>query len=315
MKITAKALFALPLACLLALSMFACGDKTATTGGDVSESSTTSEAIVDTTAPVEESSTNIPEAISATTETTVDTTTGTAATTVLNATTTTGVATTTGTTKPVETTKFDPSSKKSVLAYFNTAANLVRTEKPQFHLRSVNKIETLKAGAIPTGITNSVVKTFMPGDPKDTNVSKGSSNTEQFLARESSYASALKESQVTSFKVSKDGANDVITLNIKNETNPIKGKSTAYGSIFDFETPAQLLEELEGTATADVNNVTLKYNSGYVKLIIDPNGHVVGSTTDFYTDAHVTDAKLFKIYKADVDAHQHSLAVCDKFVW
>jgi hypothetical protein len=207
---------------------------------------------------------------------------------------------------------FDPQrmEKAELIRFFNDAANEVRSKRPKITGWVVNQITSLKAGVVPEALTRPIIKALMPGDREDNSAAKGAENSDVFLAEEKAYASKLREGDVTSYKVAKSGANYVITLNIKNHTNPPKGDVNAYGRVFDFQTPRQLKEELGSMATVDEKNVQLNYHDGYVTMTVNSSGKVVKTVSDFQVKAYATDAKI-AVFKVNVEATQHSHVECN----
>jgi hypothetical protein len=203
-------------------------------------------------------------------------------------------------------------NKEQLVAYFNEAANNVRKQKPKLHCVSTNKIEKTEAKGLPTSLVTSIVNQFMDGKPVASDIAKDGSNQDKFLARESAFASNLRTGDVTGYNVAKSGANYVITLNIKDQTNPVKGDSNSYGRVFDFMTPQGLLDKLSGTVSNSPENVTLNYNSGKVELTVTPDGKVIKSVSDFKCTAYAPKSKVSFI-TLDITAYQSSHVECEIF--
>ncbi|MDR2753892.1 MAG: hypothetical protein LBB50_06250 [Oscillospiraceae bacterium] len=204
----------------------------------------------------------------------------------------------------------DAMNKTELVEYFNKVANAVRTGKPAMTCVSVNEIVETEAKGLPTSLVTSIVNQFMDGKPVTTTVGKGADNWELFLAKEVSFASKLRVDDVTGTNVSKSGSNWVITLSVKNQTNPTTGDNNAYGRVFDFLTPQGLLDELGSTVKNSPENITLNYNSGKVTLTVTPDGKVLKSVSDFKCDAFAPQSKV-AVFTLDITAHQHSHVECN----
>ncbi|MDR1735066.1 MAG: hypothetical protein LBR73_09345 [Oscillospiraceae bacterium] len=225
------------------------------------------------------------------------------------ATTTTAAATTEATTAAAKTP--DKMTKAELIAWFNECAQNVRTKKPRIEGVTQNQITGFKAGIIPEGIIMGIIKNFMPGDEETWTKNKGDSNDGNFLARQTSYASKLKESDVTSYTVTGGPDTYTVTLNIKDCTNPYPGTGSVYGRIFDFMTPEGLRDDLAGTLDFDPAVCKLNYHSGKVQAKITSDGKVTYSKVTFGCTAVVERAVVAGFLPLPVTAEQSSRVECN----
>ena len=221
---------------------------------------------------------------------------------------------------PVDPTTLN-SDKAALVAYFNEAANRVRSEKPAFTYEMTNKVINPKIVGGIASILNPVipriVSKLMPGDTEYFNMAKGKDNSEHFLSLEKATASSLKPGDVTSIRAEKSGANYVITVKLGSATNPKKGGASAYSRLFQIKTSKELLDDISGEddkISGDYNNITLKYNSGNVVMTVDAQGRVQGLTGGFDVKAEAKEMKMYG-FTVNFNCDQTSRIAAKKFTW
>jgi len=209
-------------------------------------------------------------------------------------------------------------SKAEQLEYFNAVANRVREEKPGFKkdtLLKIDKISLSGAAGVANGIIEMVKNKLMPGEWTYDTVSKGQSNT--WFFSENANASDLRESDVTSITSTKSGDGWTIKVNIKKETNPGKGTGSAHARIAGIQTRQEVLSaitDISDAISADPNNATLNYHSGYATVTVNAKGQVTSAENGFQVSAIANDVKI-SIIKTDVTAPQSSQWKYHDFVW
>lgn len=223
------------------------------------EESTTEE-VATTEAETEESTTEEPT----TEETTVTTTE--APTTTKKETTTQKVTTTkkATTTQKVTTTKAEvtaPTKKADIVALYNSATATAASSKPGYS-KSVNTVlSNLDMGALAKiSAVRETVGSFLGEGSTTATVNKGSFDGKSLVK------STLKESDVTdaTCKLSSDKKYYEITLTIKNETNPLKGKSALGRFTTDYKDVDEIRAGLAdvgagvGAITVTTTKVTVK---------------------------------------------------------
>ena len=228
-------------------------------------------------------------------------------------------ATTVTTTKVTTTAKpaADPTkmNKDELIKYYNERMNYVRDKKPAFTRVTVQKIDKIKTsllGGIADGIVNSIVKSYMPGDPETVNVKKGQNNVDDFFVIQKTFN--VKPGDVTSATAAKSGNNYVITLKLGNEVNPAKDGTSKYSRVFAIATRQDILDELKGTVEGDVNKTTLTYHGGFAEITVNPKGEIIGAKGNFFVDADAKDAKA-KGLKLDLVANQSTTNTYTNFSW
>ena len=202
---------------------------------DTSADETTAEAIDETTA---EATTEAPAA-----ETTVK-----------------AAETTTAEEKPTA-----PTSKADILKVFNDASAKVVSAKPGFSKKTNTTIPKLEMGALAKiKVVRGTIGDFLGEGSSSVTVAKGKSNSANYLK------SSLTAADVTNAtaKLSADGKTYDITLTVKNETNPLKGKSALGRFTNDYKDAQEIRSGLED-AGAKVEKITMKSTSVVIKATID----------------------------------------------
>jgi predicted small lipoprotein YifL len=203
----------------------------------------------------------------------------------------------------------DPTAmnKEQLVKYYNDAVNAVRAAKPAYTRTEVLKINSLKTslvGGLLDGLLNSVVKNQMPGDPKTTSRKKGEGNADHFFIEQQ--VSSVKNGDVASISAKKEGANYVVTLTVGSEVNPKKAGASKYSRLFQMQTRQELLDSLASDGlTAAVDNTTLTYHDGSVRITVNDKGQIVKASAGFFVDASAKQAKL-SIFTFDLTAYQQS---------
>ena len=204
------------------------------------------------------------------------------------------------------------------LEYFNAVANRVREEKPGFKkdtLLKIDKISLSGAAGVANGIIEMVKNKLMPGEWTYDTVSKGQSNN--WFFSENSNASDLRVSDITSISSTKSGDGWTIKVNIKRETNPAKNLGSAHARIAGIQTRQEVLSaitDISDAISADPNNATLTYHSGYATVTVNAKGQITSAGNGFQVDALANDVKI-SIIKTNVTAPQSSQWKYHDFVW
>ena len=199
----------------------------------------------------------------------------------------------------------DQMSKEELVQYYNDAINNVREKKPSFDRTSTQKMLSVKTdfiGGIADGIVNKIVKDKMPGNPEELPVAKGKDNTGAFFSEMK--VSAVKASDVTSIKATKEGNNYVITLTLGTATNPKKDGSNAYSRVFSIATRQDVLDELKGVVSADPNEATMLFHSGKATITVNPEGQVVKGYGEFLVDVTAKNVKASGLTVKTLNAYQ-----------
>lgn len=157
-----------------------------------------------------------------------------------------------------------PKSTAEIVAYYNKAANKIKTDKPGYQKVNVkNKFPGSSAslGVIPIGSLLSLIL-----GEETTNVKKGQSSNNTFPAAGFSWASKLTKDYVKNATCTKSGSNYNIKITLKDETNPQIGKG-GYGSCMSVIDKAGA-QEMMGKALT-IQSITMQYHDGYISATID----------------------------------------------
>ncbi|MCL2507955.1 MAG: hypothetical protein FWF05_02130 [Oscillospiraceae bacterium] len=221
--------------------------------------------------------------------------------------------------------EFDPPenlgslSKAEQIAYLNKIVNRVRKEKPGFTKDYKEELGTMSFTGVVSaaqGIIDSIKNDLMPGTWEQSVLKKGDGNDGKFLSENFVYE--LKAGDVSSITSTKSGTGWVIKANIISETNPAKGANSANSRAYPIASRQEVLDsitDISSAITADVNNATLKYHSGYVSITVDKDGKVTTAEHFFKVDAQANSVKLIRIITTDVTAPQETIAKYKDFKW
>ncbi len=279
MKKALLSVFALMLAAVMAVSFVACGGKdepeTTTVPGvetteDVANDETT--AVTDeTTVAADETTTAATDETTAANETTVaaDETTVAA-----DETTTAGAA-------------VAPTAKADIVALYNEAAAKAVSAKPGYKKTVTTKLNDLKMGALAKiDLVRDTVGDFLGEGTETVSVAKGKSSKEIVK-------STLSAADVTAAtcKLSADGKYYEVTITVKNEKNPIKGKSALNRFTNDYKDINEMRAGLEDAGAAvETIDITVKTATIKAKIAVDT---MAFSSVDYTisSDAYLTNVK------------------------
>lgn len=174
----------------------------------------------------------------------------------------------------------DALSGQALLTYFNDAINAVKTQKAGFRK---SKLTTIKDLQLSNSLANTLVgfvKSALLSETEDiTEVKKGQSSDSVLSPSGKSYASALTMNDIKNISAQKSGAGYVITVNLKDETNP--SSSGQFSRCMDYMT----VDDVEKVyapkvgATVAREDISVKLTNSYVKLTVDANGKVTAYET------------------------------------
>lgn len=292
----AKKILAVLSAAVMLFSFAACkgGDDNTTTAAPettaVTDVATTAAGVEETTA-VEDTSADETTAVE---ETSADETTAAA--------TTAAAETTAATTKAAETTTKEekataPTSKADIVKLFNDASAKVVSAKPGFTKKTVTTVPSLEMGALAKiKIVRTTVADFLGEGTSTVSVAKGKSNSAQYVK------SALSAGDVTNAtaKLSADGKTYDVTITVKNETNPIKGKSALGRFTNDYKDANEIKKGLD-EAGVKLSSLTMKSTSVVIKAQIDAaTGQFKSLNYNIKQSAEMTDVQytIAKVAKA-----------------
>ena len=292
----AKKILAVLSAAVMLFSFAACkgGDDNTTTAAPettaVTDAATTAAGVDDTTAAEETSAVDETTAVE---ETTADETTAEATTeAVADPTTAKADETTTAEEKPTA-----PTAKADILKLYNDASAKMVSSKPGFSKKTNTTIPKLEMGALAKiKVVRTTIGDFLGEGSSSKTVAKGKSNSADYLK------SSLTAADITNAtaKLSADGKTYDITLTVKNETNPLKGKSALGRFTNDYKDAKEIKDGLV-EAGAEVETVTMKTTSVVIKATIDvATGQFKSLNYNIKQDATMTNVKytIAKVAKA-----------------
>ncbi len=195
------------------------------------------------------------------------------------------------TTKKAETTKAAvkaPTDKAQILKVFNDASAKVVSAKPGFTKKVVTTVPNLEMGALAKiKIVRETISSFLGEGSSTVSVAKGKSNSSQYVK------STLKASDLTkaTCKLSADGKTYDIVLTVKNEQNPLKGKSALGRFTKDYKDAAEIKQGLD-EAGVTLDSLTMTTTSVVITAKVDAaSGHFISLKYDVKTDAKMSNVK------------------------
>ena len=278
-----KAVIALLMSATMLFAFAACGgkDDTAetttvsdeTTTEAIAADATTSETLTDeTTAPADDA-------------TTVDETTAVDATTAVGETTVAGETTTAATTTA-------PKTTAEVIAYFNTAANAVKTDKPGYTKKTNNVIGNItSSNGVITSLAQKIVPMF-PTENDPVTVAKGASHND-FPVAGKSWASKLDASSVKSATCKQNGKFYEIDIRFKDESLndlPTNPQATKHGTAMTVLSAPEVYEQTDKIPSflVSIKSFAPTYSGSYITCKINAaTGKMVSAVYYFSTIASV----------------------------
>jgi len=208
--------------------------------------------------------------------------------------------------------------KEEQLAYFNLVANRVRTEKPGFKEEFAKIISDLTFTGV-VRLAQSLIDDLISNltgadDPKVH--APGTDNQGKFLSDITPFE--LRPGDVSSISAQKSGENWVMTVKIISETNPAKPSGSANARAYTIASRQEVLDEITGFSnaiSANVNDATLRYNSGIINLTINPDGQVIAGDFKYFVDATANNVKLINIISTNVTARMTTTNKFSNFKW
>lgn len=197
-----------------------------------------------------------------------------------------------------------PSTKEEIVAYFNTAANKVKTEKPGLTKTEKISFQVQGDGTI-AGIANQVQKALKNTlNPDPITVKKGASHHAVFPVENQSWASRLSADAVSSASCVEQNGAYLITIRLKDEhisyEQAKKPLQTKHGQVVDILKTSEIEEQMKSlswlitlhdldqtysgtTITCTVDRQSQKMRSAHYRIIsravIQTSAPIVGDTT------------------------------------
>ncbi|MDR1927938.1 MAG: hypothetical protein LBQ33_04795 [Oscillospiraceae bacterium] len=284
-------------------------------GSEDLPSTSTTEPTITTTAATEDVNATIPEtiAVSDSTHSTESTTApvtenGTTASAVSGVTSGTAATTTkqnTAATKQSTAAPKKPTTTAEIVAYFNAAANKVKTAKPGYSHKARTIIDDKKVSS-PNGFINTVAPPIINmakgfwSDWSEPNVVAKGSNHNDFPVSGQSWSSKLDPSWVKSATCTTQGSSYKIRIVLKDErvaTLPTDQTKTKHGQVIKAFTKGEIADGASEMGV-DISTFDCTYSGNYIEYTVDiATGNVKSAT--YYTSATV---HLIAKYGLTVDA-------------
>lgn len=180
-----------------------------------------------------------------------------------------------------------PTSVADIVALYNEATAKAKSSKAGYSKTVTTELQSLEMGAIgKIDAVRSTVGDFLGEGTETANVKKGTASDE--LVK-----STLTAADVTAAtcKLSADGKYYEVTITVKNETNPNKGKSALNKYTDDYKDGKEMLEGLQDVdANAETITLTVKTATIKAKIAVEDKSF---SSIDYVikTDALLTGVK------------------------
>ncbi len=194
----------------------------------------------------------------------------------------------------------DPKTTAEIISYCNEALNAVKTKKAGYTKRAVMQVNGNVAG-----LPQWLVSIFQNDETKT--LAKGESKNDDFPVAGYEWSSKLREQDVASATIKKNGTEYEIMIKLGNEKNPKKGTSSSYGramSVIDAGEAADLVPGLK--------SVDMLYHDGYIHAKIDSEtGRLTYAEISATADASANISLLGEVKAEDIK----SIETYTNFVW
>lgn len=149
-------------------------------------------------------------------------------------------------------------SKAEIISYCNTALNKAKAAKVGYNKKMVREVK-----GSTDGISPSLIKLVAAN--KSTTMKKGSADIkDDFPAAGYNWSSKLREQDVASATLKKNGKYYEIRLTLGRERNPAKGEASSYGRVMSVIDAAEA-----GNMVPGIKSINMNYHDGYVYAKVD----------------------------------------------
>lgn len=149
-------------------------------------------------------------------------------------------------------------SKAEIISYCNTALNKAKAAKVGYNKKMVREVK-----GSTDGISPSLIKLVAAN--KSTTMKKGSADIkDDFPAAGYDWSSKLREQDVASATLKKNGKYYEIRLTLGREKNPAKGEASSYGRVMSVIDAAEA-----GNMVPGIKSINMNYHDGYVYAKVD----------------------------------------------
>lgn len=149
-------------------------------------------------------------------------------------------------------------SKAEIINYCNTALNKAKAAKVGYNKKMVREVK-----GSTDGISPSLIKLVAAN--KSTTMKKGSADIkDDFPAAGYDWSSKLRDQDVASATLKKNGKYYEIRLILGKEQNPAKGEASSYGRVMSVIDAAEA-----GNMVPGIKSINMSYHDGYVYAKVD----------------------------------------------
>lgn len=149
-------------------------------------------------------------------------------------------------------------SKAEIINYCNTALNKAKAAKVGYNKKMVREVK-----GSTDGISPNLIKLVAAN--KSTTMKKGSADIkDDFPAAGYDWSSKLREQDVASATLKKNGKYYEIRLTLGREQNPAKGEASSYGRVMSVIDAAEA-----GNMVPGIKSINMNYHDGYVYAKVD----------------------------------------------
>ena len=149
-------------------------------------------------------------------------------------------------------------SKAEIINYCNTALNKAKAAKVGYNKKMVREVK-----GSTDGISPNLIKLVAAN--KSTTMKKGSADIkDDFPAAGYDWSSKLREQDVASATLKKNGKYYEIRLTLGKEQNPAKGETSSYGRVMSVIDAAEA-----GNMVPGIKSINMSYHDGYVYAKVD----------------------------------------------
>lgn len=149
-------------------------------------------------------------------------------------------------------------SKAEIINYCNTALNKAKAAKVGYNKKMVREVK-----GSTDGISPSLIKLVAAN--KSTTMKNGSADIkDDFPAAGYDWSSKLREQDVASATLKKNGKYYEIRLTLGREQNPAKGEASSYGRVMSVIDAAEA-----GNMVPGIKSINMNYHDGYVYAKVD----------------------------------------------
>ena len=149
-------------------------------------------------------------------------------------------------------------SRAEIISYCNTALNKAKAAKVGYNKKMVREVK-----GSTDGISPSLIKLVAAN--KSTTMKKGSADIkDDFPAAGYDWSSKLREQDVASATLKKNGKYYEIRLTLGKEKNPAKGEASSYGRVMSVIDAAEA-----GNMVPGIKSINMNYHDGYVYAKVD----------------------------------------------